>query len=105
MDPNNQFSLYATNLFNSSYDIGGTNSVGSTGFFRSRIGNTAAQWEKAVTTNIGIDALLWDGKVDVVLDIWQKDTEDLLFQLPVTVQTGFRAAAPSVNVGEIAFPN
>ena len=101
VDPNNQFSLYATDLFNSSYDIGGTNSVGSTGFYRSRIGNTAAQWEKAVTTNIGIDALLWDGKVDVVLDLWQKDTEDLLFQLPVTVQTGFRAAAPSVNVGEM----
>ena len=101
VDPNNQFSLYATNLFNSSYDIGGSNSNTATGFFRSRIGNPAAKWERAITTNIGIDALLWDGKVDVVLDIWQKDTEDLLFQLPVTVQTGFRASAPSVNVGEM----
>ena len=101
VNPNNQFSLYATTIEQSTYDIGGANGSAATGFYRNRIGNPAAQWEKAVTTNIGIDALLWDGKVDVVLDIWQKDTEELLFQLPVTVQAGFRAAAPSVNVGEM----
>ena len=101
VDPNNQFSLFATSLDLATYNISGSNSGAQTGFYRNRIGNSAAQWEKAVTTNIGIDALLWDGKVDVVLDIWQKDTEELLFQLPVTVQTGFRAAAPSVNVGEM----
>lgn len=101
VDPNNQFSLFATSLNQSTYDIGGTNASAATGFYRSRIGNPLAQWEKAITTNIGIDALLWGGKVDMVLDIWQKDTEQLLFQLPITVQTGAAAAAPSVNVGEM----
>ncbi len=101
VNPNNQFSLFATSLALSSYDIGGSNASAATGFYRSRIGNPFAQWEKAITTNIGIDALLWDGKVDVVLDVWQKDIEKLLFVLPITVQTGFNAFAPSVNVGEM----
>ena len=101
VDPNNQFSLYATNLGLSTYDITGSNSNAGTGYYRSRIGNPAAQWERAETINIGFDALLWDGKVDVVFDLWQKNTDELLFQLPVTVQTGFRASAPSRNVGEM----
>ncbi len=101
VNPNNQFSLFATSLGRSVYDIGGSNAGAATGFYRNRIGNPAAAWEKKITTNIGIDALLWGGRVDVVLDFWKNTTEDLLFQLPVTVQTGFRASAPSVNVGEM----
>ena len=100
VDPNNQFSLYATSLGLSTYDITGSNSSVGTGFYRSRIGNPAAQWERAETTNIGFDALLWDGKVDVVFDVWTKKTSELLFPLPITVQTGFRASAPSRNVGK-----
>lgn len=101
VNPSNQFSLFATSLGGSSYDISGSNSSTAQGFFRNRIGNPVAQWEKAITKNIGFDVLLWDGKVDLILDFWQKDTEDLLFQLPVTGQNGFNAAAPSVNVGEM----
>ena len=102
VDPNNQFSLFGTALNRSTYDIGGTNGSAAQGFYRTRIGNPLAKWEKAITTSVGIDALLFDGKLDVILDIWQKETEDLLFELPVTVQTGFRASAPSVNVGEMS---
>lgn len=101
VDPNNQYSLYATSIGNSTYDIGGSNGSAATGFYRSRIGNSAAQWERAETTNIGFDALLWGGKIDVIFDWWLKDTDELLFQLPVTVQSGFRASAPSVNVGQM----
>ncbi|MDN5202162.1 TonB-dependent receptor [Fulvivirgaceae bacterium BMA10] len=99
--PTNQFSLFGTSIGASSYDIGGSNTGASQGFYRTRIGNPRAQWEKAITTNIGIDALLFEGKLDVILDIWKKDTEDLLFQLPVTTQSGSFADAPSVNVGKM----
>jgi len=101
VDPNNQFDLFGTSLLQSSYDIGGTNSSATQGFYRSRIGNPAAGWETAVTKNIGLDVLLWGGKIDMNVDIWREDTEDLLFQFPITVQTGTDAAAPSVNVGEM----
>ncbi|MEM9325601.1 MAG: TonB-dependent receptor [Bacteroidota bacterium] len=101
VDPNNQFSLFGTSLGQSTYDITGSNSSAAEGFFRTRIGNNAAKWERAVTTNIGFDALLFDNKLDIGFEVWRKDTEDLLFQVPVTVQSGFRAAPPSVNIGEM----
>ncbi|MEZ4933869.1 MAG: TonB-dependent receptor [Saprospiraceae bacterium] len=101
VDPNNQFSLYGTSIGASSYDITGSNSGAIGGFYRTRIGNPGAKWEKAITSNIGIDALLFNGKLDVGVEFWKKTTEDLLFQVPVTVQTGAFASAPSVNVGEM----
>jgi TonB-linked SusC/RagA family outer membrane protein len=99
VNPNNQYSLYATSVGNSSYPI--DNNTGIEGFFRSRIGNPAAKWEKAVTSNIGFDGTFFDGKVDVVVDLWRKDTEDLLFEVPITVGNGTYAASPSVNVGKM----
>jgi len=101
VDPNNQFSLFGTSIGASSYDIGGTNSSAAQGFYRTRIGNPLAKWEKAITQNVGIDALLYNGKWDIGIEFWKKETEDLLFQLPVTVQSGSFASAPSVNVGKM----
>lgn len=99
VDPNNQYSLYATNVANSSYPI--NNSGALEGFYRSRIGNPFAKWEKAVTMNIGFDGSFLEGKLDIIFDLWQKDTEDLLFEVPITVMNGYYAAAPSVNIGKM----
>ncbi len=101
VNPNNQFNLFGTDLGNSSYDITGSNSSAAAGFYRTRIGNPSAQWERAVTSNIGVDALFLDGRLDVGIEFWRKDTEDLLFQVPLTVATGGFASSPSVNVGEM----
>lgn len=99
VSPNNQFSLYATEVNASSYPL--DNGGGVEGYYRSRIGNPGAKWEKAITTNIGFDAFLFNNKVDLVLDLWQKDTEDLLFEVPITVGSGSSAAPPFVNVGKM----
>ena len=101
VDPNNQYSLFGTSLDNSSYDISGTNTSATTGFYRTRIGNQFAKWEKAVTSNIGIDALMLNGRLDVGIEFWRKDTKDLLFVPPVSAQSGYQASAPSKNVGEM----
>jgi TonB-linked SusC/RagA family outer membrane protein len=101
VDPNNQFSLFAGNIGLSSYDIAGSNSSALIGFYRSRIGNPDARWETAVTSNIGFDGTAFGGRLDVIVDLWQKDTRDLLFQVPIPSVAGFRAAAPAVNIGEM----
>jgi len=101
VDPNNQFNLFATSLDASSYDISGSNSGAAQGFFRNRIGNPFAKWERAITSNIGLDALFFNGRLDIGVELWQKDTEDLLFQQPITVMNGFNANPPSVNVGKM----
>lgn len=99
VDPNNQYSLFATNVGASSYPI--DNGGAAEGYYRSRIGNPFAKWEKAITANIGFDGSFLGGKLDIIFDLWQKDTEDLLFQVPITVTTGPYAAAPSVNIGKM----
>ncbi len=101
VNPVNQYNLFGTSLGNSSYDIGGTNGSAQAGYFRSNIGNPFAKWEKAVTSNIGIDALMMNGRLDVGIEFWRKDTKDLLFQVPLSAQLGYQANAPSKNVGEM----
>lgn len=101
VDPNNQYSLYGGDVGSSSYDITGSNSGAQIGFRRSRIGNPNAQWETAVTQNVGIDGTFFNGRLDVIFDWWKKDTKDLLFTVPIPLTAGSSAAAPAVNVGEM----
>ncbi|MFN3488375.1 MAG: SusC/RagA family TonB-linked outer membrane protein [Emticicia sp.] len=101
VDPNNQYSLYAARVDNSGYDINGSNSSIADGYYRTRIGNPNAKWETSITKNIGIDGSFLKGKLDVIVDLWQKDTKDLLYQLPITATAGFQASAPSVNIGKM----
>ena len=100
VDPNNQYSLFQSNIANS-YDIAGGNSGVNAGFFRSRIGNPNAKWETSTTTNIGIDGSFLNNKLEVVFDIWRKDTKDLLYQVPIAGVIGQRATAPSVNIASM----
>jgi TonB-dependent starch-binding outer membrane protein SusC len=99
VNPNNQYTLYGVSVDNSSYPIG--NAAAAEGVYRTRIGNPEAKWERAVTANIGFDATLINGKLDIVFDVWQKDTEDLIFALPLTYANGSLVAVPDVNVGKM----
>lgn len=101
VDPNNQFSLYGGSLGASSYDINGSNSSAVQGFYRTRIGNADAKWETSITKNIGFDGTLFDGKLDVIFDIWEKDTKDLLLAVPITATAGPGASAPAVNIARM----
>ena len=101
VDPANQFSLAASSLGNTFYPIGGQNSGADEGFATSRIGNEDAKWETSTTTNVGFDATILDNHVDIEFDWWKRDTEDLLFVVPLAGVTGNFASAPSRNVGKM----
>lgn len=101
VDPANQYSLYAANRGNSFYPIDGQSSGANEGYYRSRIGNSAAKWETSETMNIGFDATLYNGKWEIVLDVWRKDTRDLLFNVPLPAVVGPSASAPAVNVAKM----
>jgi len=101
VDPNNQYSLFSTNIGRSVYDINGSNSSVAEGYYRTRVGNPDAKWETAITQNVGFDGTFLNGRLDVIVDFWQKDTKDLLLALPIPATNGFDAAAPSVNIGSM----
>ena len=97
----NQFSLFGGNVNDSYYDINGSNTGTVEGFYKSRIGNPEAKWETSETTNFGLDALLGNGKWDIIVDLWRKKTKDLLYTVPLPQVIGSSAASPAVNVASM----
>jgi TonB-linked SusC/RagA family outer membrane protein len=100
VNPANQYFLYGSSADQAFYDLNGTGTSSLQGFRPTRIGNTQAQWETNVTTNIGIDAALFDSKLELVVDWYTKNTQDLLFSPELPGVAG-GAAAPTVNIGEM----
>ncbi len=101
VNPTNQYSLFGSSLGNAAYDINGTNTGVAEGFYQSQVGNPNAKWETSTTSNIGFDALLFQGKFDVVVDLWKKETEGLLFNPRLPDVLGNFASAPFKNVASM----
>ncbi|MDX5437754.1 MAG: TonB-dependent receptor, partial [Pontibacter sp.] len=80
--------------------ITGSNSSTVEGFRQSRIGNPDAKWETNINSNIGFDATLFNGKIDVTLDYYRKEIKDLLFN-PELPGTAGGATRPYVNIGRM----
>ncbi len=98
----NQFSLFGGSPGSSNYDIGGTGSSAVQGFRPTRIGNPNAEWERAVTTNIGFDGGFLNNRLQVTFDYYVRKSDGLLFGIDqVATQTG-GAEAPTQNVGAIS---
>lgn len=99
VDPANAYTAYGGIRGQSYYDITGANKI-QQGFQRTRIGNPDAKWERNINSNIGIDATLFKGKIDIALDYYRKDIRDLLYnpELAGTVGLG---SAPFVNIANM----
>jgi TonB-linked SusC/RagA family outer membrane protein len=96
----NGFNTYRTSLGLSSYDINGTNNSVVSGFDTQAIGNPDAKWETTTQTNIGIDATILKGKFGFNVDLFNRKTSDMLYQLGLPAIRG-EAVAPFVNVGQM----
>ena len=81
------------------YDISGTNSVNQ-GFIRTAIGNPDLKWEENKSTNVGLDLEFLNGRASVVVDVYQRDSDNLLFNPPLPATAGL-AAQPIVNIGQM----
>jgi TonB-linked SusC/RagA family outer membrane protein len=101
VSPMNAFYLYGGAAGNSFYDIQGTGNSSVQGFRPTRIGNPDAKWETNVTTDIGFEAMMLDGKIGIVVDWYSKQTEDLLFPLELPGVAG-AASVPYVNVASMS---
>jgi len=101
--PANQFTQFGSSQGTSFYDITGSNSSSQSGFFLSFIGNSAGKWETNETTNIGFDATLFGGNTEVVLDVYNKKTNDLLYPVEQPATAGGTASGnpPFFNVGSM----
>ncbi len=96
----NAYTLYAADPQNNGYDINGTGSSIVGGFDLVQFGNANGKWETNTSTNIGIDAVLFNSKLEVVVDLYSRKTTDMLTQIaiPRTAGTG---TIPYTNIGEV----
>src|SRR5690606_9028469 len=62
-------------------------------------GNRDLTWEKAGQYDIGVDVGLWNGRVNVMLDWYQKNTTDLIYSMPVHATTVMTSI--TTNIGSM----
>jgi TonB-linked SusC/RagA family outer membrane protein len=100
VNPANAYSFYRSTPGNSSYDIGGSNNSVVAGFDLDRVGNPLTKWETAITTNVGVDAVLFNSRLEMALDFYTRTTEGLHVgaQAPGTLGD---AALPTINIGDV----
>ncbi|UJH68562.1 TonB-dependent receptor [Allomuricauda sp. SCSIO 65647] len=65
----------------------------------SRIANPNLKWETTEQLDIGLDIGLFNGRINTTLDYFSKTTNDLLFNLPLPLASGFGSIL--TNVGEV----
>jgi len=95
----NQYNIYVSNL-GQGYPITGGNAVKSDSYTVGRVGNPGAKWEENTTSNIGLDATMFNNSVNFTIEVYNKQTKDLLVanQPP---RTGVNATQPSLNAGDM----
>jgi TonB-dependent starch-binding outer membrane protein SusC len=98
--PSTLSSNFGQSAGSSAYAIDGGNNSTTPGFAQTSYGNPNLKWETTTTTNLGIDALLLKGKLDVILDIWTRKTTDLLVPDALPGTAGLRNA-PYINFGDM----
>lgn len=57
-------------------------------------------WEKTVTSNFGLDASLWKGKLSVNFDTYVQNTKDILLAISMPQSVGM-SGSPTMNAGTI----
>jgi TonB-dependent starch-binding outer membrane protein SusC len=82
------------------YDIGGTGTTVSTGFRQTSFGNLDLKWEENESVNAGLDLEFSQGKGNFVVDFYQRETDNLLFDPPNPATAGVVNPA-IVNVGKM----
>ena len=100
----NPFNLYGSRAGRSFYDINGSSTVPTSGFYRSNIGNPATTWEGDIISNIGLDATLLNNKIDFTIDWYKKKVSGLLFGASGTQYDRIfvgDASLPLVNIGDM----
>ena len=84
------------NISQTAYDFDGTPAYG---FGINNLANRNLVWEKSREINLGIDFGFFDGRISAAVEIYKRNTEDLILPDKVPTSSGFGDAI--ANVGEI----
>lgn len=64
--------------------------------------NTNVKWEGQEQFNLGLDASFFDSRINLIVDAYVKNTNDMLVPMAVPVTSGYSdISVPSINAGKI----
>lgn len=96
----NPFDRFGGGLASTFYDINATSNSAVTGYALTNRGNRLTKWEENISTNVGLDASILSGKLNLVVDIYQREVDGLLFPASLPGTSG--TAAPAfVNIASM----
>ena len=78
------------------YAFGGT---GQTGYYPALLGNPNLSWETSKQVDLGFDLAVWNERVDLTVDYYDKKTEDLLLNKRLPPDLGFTNVL--INAGSV----
>jgi TonB-dependent starch-binding outer membrane protein SusC len=82
------------------YDVTGSGNNIATGYRQTSIGNPDLKWEENKSTNVGADMVLFNGAINLVVDVYRRNTNNLLFD-PALPATAGLSSPPIINVGKM----
>lgn len=71
----------------------------SQGLYTNTLPDPELKWEKTGQVNFGLDAGLFNSRINLSLDVYYSKTHDLLLDVPVPVLTGFQSTL--TNIGKL----
>ena len=91
---NNQIPDYASVglIYGSNYILGAGDGSIASGLAQGSLGNANLGWEKAKEVDFGLDLGLFENRIFLNVDYYNKLTSDLLLNVPVPLSTGYETA-------------
>jgi TonB-linked SusC/RagA family outer membrane protein len=71
--------------------------AGTAGLAPSQLGNANLRWERTTETDLGADMGFFNGRMNVVVDWYNRATADLLVNRPVAATSGYTTVADNVG--------
>lgn len=92
---------YVASLNNNPRAVYGTGQTPVVGQYQAQITNPDLHWETRIQTNIGLDAALFNNRLNISADYYIAKSKDLLVNLPLAQYTG-SIGNPSANAGSVS---
>ncbi|HEV8080742.1 MAG TPA: SusC/RagA family TonB-linked outer membrane protein, partial [Chitinophagaceae bacterium] len=84
------------------YPINGSNTSYTPALRHQTIANPDIKWEETATSTLGIDATLFNNRLNVTLDLYNRETNDLLFEKELDPSVfGGRIDKQPINIGNM----
>lgn len=67
-----------------------------------QLANSDIKWETVNQADIGLDAGLFRNRLNVTLDWYSRQTQDMIYQVPVPQSAGYAASTVYTNIGQMS---